>query len=96
MGSDKDRLKWLTTDDTAEVGTHCVNQSQQPRYSNAQQLIEHVSLELQGKNDLGMHIPFDPKSLSAKQKAEIVEYRDWGMKIGQIADLLVSLARAQK
>ncbi|KAF0255690.1 hypothetical protein [Pseudomonas putida] len=59
--------------------------------NETQQLIEHVSLELQGMKDLGMRVPFDPKSLSDKQKAEIVEYRDGGMKISQIADLLVSL-----
>lgn len=60
--------------------------------SDTQQLIEHVSLELQGMKDLGTHIPFDPKTLSDKQKAEIVEYCEGGMKISQIADLLVSLA----
>ncbi|HDS1721726.1 hypothetical protein NPS53_09450 [Pseudomonas putida] len=60
--------------------------------TDTQQLIEHVSLELQGMKDLDMHVPFDPKKLSEKQKAEIVEYRAGGMKISQIADLLVSLA----
>lgn len=59
--------------------------------TEAQQLIENVSLELQEMKKLGMRVPFDPNNLSDKQKADIVEYRDGGMKISEIADLLISL-----
>lgn len=56
-----------------------------------QQVIQHVELELKEMKALGMRVPFDPAALTEKQKAEIVEYREGGMKISQIADLLISL-----
>lgn len=56
-----------------------------------QQIIDDVILELQEMKKLGMRVPFDPTALTEKQKAEIVEYRDGGMKISQIADLLIDL-----
>lgn len=60
--------------------------------SEQQKVIGDVTLELQEMKKLGMRVPFDPAALSDQQKADIVEYRDGGMKISEIADLLISLA----
>lgn len=60
--------------------------------TESQQLIEQVTLELQEMKKLGMRVPFDPSNLTDTQKAQIVEFRNGGMKISAIADLLISLA----
>jgi len=57
-----------------------------------QQLIDQVVLELCEMKKLGMRVRLDPNSLSDKQKADIIEFREGGMKISEIADLLIDLA----
>lgn len=56
------------------------------------QVIAEVTLELQEMKKLGMRVPFNPATLTDKQKADIVESREGGMKVSEIADLLISLA----
>jgi len=60
--------------------------------NESQQLIERVTLELQEMKKLGMRVPFDPSKFTDAQKAEIVEYRDGGLSISDIADLLINLS----
>ncbi|NVL49868.1 hypothetical protein F2S72_08960 [Pseudomonas syringae pv. actinidiae] len=60
--------------------------------TEANKLVEDVSIELREMKTLGMRVPFEPNSLTDVQKAQIIEYREGGMKISEIADLLISQA----
>lgn len=54
--------------------------------------IKHVCLELSELKKLGVSMPLDPENLTAKQEELIVESYDGGMKISEIADLLILMA----
>jgi hypothetical protein len=54
--------------------------------------IKHVTLELSELKKLGVSMPLDPEKLTAKQEELIVESYDGGMKISEIADLVIQLA----
>lgn len=56
------------------------------------QMISDVVLELREMKKLGMRVPFDPDAMTDKVKVDIVEFREGGMSISEIADLLIDLA----
>lgn len=58
---------------------------------NNGQLVSDVALELLKMKKLGMHVPFDPDAMTDKVKADIVEYRESGMSISEVADLLIDI-----
>lgn len=55
-----------------------------------QKAINDVTKELQEMKKLGMRVPFD--TLNDQQQAEVIEYREGGMSISDIASTLILLA----
>lgn len=74
-----------------ETSEHTMDATHMSTEDNSQ-LISDVALELREMKKLGMHVPFDPDAMTDKVKADIVEYREGGMSISDISDLLIDLA----
>ena len=58
--------------------------------------VEAVTLELEEMKRLGLHVPARAIPYCCARIDEIEEYRDLGMKISEIADLVINLVSLSK